>query len=86
MTTWNIGDGMVLKMLVLLFKSVHLASMYASEHVCTSKLYIQILSNSLFCQGDFGFGSSEWEKKSSIRVHLASSRPITCRTPGPVFT
>ena len=58
MTTWNIGDGMVLKMLVLLFKSVHLASMYASEHV----LYIQILSNSLFCQGDFRFGSSEREK------------------------
>lgn len=40
MTTWNTGDGVVLKMLVLLFKSVHLASMYASEHVRTSKTVV----------------------------------------------
>lgn len=40
MTTWNISDGVVRKMLVLLFKSVHLASMYASEHVCTSKTVV----------------------------------------------
>lgn len=40
MTTWNIGDGVVLKMLVLLVKSVHLGSMYASEHVPTSKTVV----------------------------------------------
>lgn len=62
MTTWNIGDGMVLKMLILLFKSVHLASMYASEHVCTSKTVVYTNIKQLFSQGDFGFGSSEREK------------------------
>lgn len=40
MITWNIGYGVLLKMLVLLLKSVHVVTMYAFEHVCTSRIVI----------------------------------------------
>lgn len=36
--------------------------MHLSMYVPQRQLYILILSNSLFCQGDFGFGSSEGKK------------------------
>lgn len=58
--------------------------MHLSMCVPQRQLYMQILSNSLFCQGVLDLEVLRGSK-ALIRVHLASRSP-TCRTPGVGFT